>query len=640
MCGIAGQFNWRTQAPASRASLQFMASRMAHRGPDGEGFFVDGALGLAHRRLAIIDIEGGIQPMSSSDGQITIAYNGEVYNYLELFEELRAFGHIPHTRSDTEAVLLAYRQWGLDFVDRLNGMFAIAIWDAPKRRLVLCRDRMGIKPLYYAQTKDGLYFASEVKALRGLDGVDTSLDLEALDEYMTLGYVISPRCMERGIRSLSPATVATVEAGHGLQTRTYWTLRFSPEYGPTEDQWAEQIRSMFDDAVRLQRRSDVPLGVLLSGGVDSSAIAATLARQESGHGIDSFCVGVDIPGAITEFDDARRIAQDLGTRHHEQRLTSEQYGQAVLEGAGHLCQPLAEPVVGQLLAVCQLARQHVTVILSGEGSDETWLGYDAYRTMYAIHLAQMGIPNVALRRLAPVGETLARAFPDSSRFAKYLRLAAEPVERRYLGLNHFDTTVKNQMYAPEIRAAHATTDARERVRQYYDESGGPELISRMALVDCRTWLVDSTLMRSDSMSMASSLELRPPFLDHRLIELAARVPAGLKAGLFGTKMILKKALADRLPEHVSKRRKLGFPTPVAQLLRGSWGNTMGDVLSSPSAYTHGLFDRTRLLRMLEEHRGGQGNWSRQLFQVLMLEYWAHAVQRSPESTQAPTQTAS
>lgn len=629
MCGIAGQFNWRTQEPVSRANLQHMASRMAHRGPNGEGFFEDGALGLAHRRLAIIDIEGGIQPMSSADRQVTLAYNGEVYNYLELFEELRKLGHKPQTQSDTEAVLLAYRQWGLDFVDRLNGMFAIAIWDAPLRRLVLCRDRMGIKPLYIADTKHGLYFASEVKALRAMPGVDTTLDLEALDEYMTVGYVINPRCMERGIRSLPPATIATVDAGRGMQTRTYWSLRFAPDYGPSEGEWTEQIRALFDDAVKLQRRSDVPLGVLLSGGVDSSAIAATLTRQESGHGVDSFCVGVDIPGAITEFNEARDIARVLGTRHHEQRLSAEQYGQAVVDGAEHLCQPLAEPVVGQLLAVCRLAKEHVTVILSGEGSDETWLGYDAYRTMYAIHLAQMAVPDALLRHLAPLGESLAGAFPASSRIAKYLRLAAQPIERRYLGLNHFDTTVKNQIYAPAIRAAQASTDPRERVREFYDEAGGPELISRMALVDCRTWLVDSTLLRSDSMSMACSMELRPPFLDHRLVELAARVPAGLKAGLFGTKVILKKALADRLPPGVGSRRKLGFPTPVAQLLRGPWGDTMADVLSSPSSYTRDLFDRAQLMRMLEDHRSHKSTWSRQLFQVLMLEYWARGMHSAP-----------
>ena len=275
--------------------------------------------------------------------------------------------------------------------------------------------------------------------------------------------------------------------------------------------------------------------------------------------------------------------------------------------------------------------KHVTVILSGEGSDETWLGYDAYRTMYAIQLAQAAIPNAVLRGLAPVAERLAGALPASGRLAKYLRLAVEPLERRYLGLNHFDVTVKNQLYAPAMRAAHAATDPRERVRKFYDGAGGPESMSRMAVVDCRTWLVESTLLRSDLMSMLPSMELRAPFMDHRLVELAARVPAGLKAGLFDTKMILKKALADRLPPGVGKRRKLGFPTPIEQLLRGPWGDTVRDMFRSPSASTTDLFDRAQLMRMLDEHRSGQSNWSRQLIQVLMLECWAHAVESASKS---------
>jgi len=631
MCGIAGQFNWRTQAPASAQDLHFMASRLAHRGPDGEGFFADGAVGLAHRRLAIIDLEGGVQPMSTADGQLTIVYNGEVYNYLELFDELRALGHVPQTHSDTEAILLAYRQWGLDFARRLNGMFAFAIWDASLRRLVLCRDRLGIKPLYYAETKDGFYFASEVKALRGLPGVDTALDLQAVDEYMTLGYVVHPRCMERGVKKLAPATLATIDTARGVETRTYWSLQFEPDFAPSKEQWAADIRRMFDDSVRLQRRSDVPLGVLLSGGVDSTAIAATLARQEGGHGVDSFCVGVDIPGAVTEFGQARNVARKLGTRHHEHRLTSEEHGQLLLEAAELLCQPLAEPMVGQLLAVCRFARAHVKVILSGEGSDETWLGYEAYRTMYAVHLAQVAVPNSVLRRLAPLADRLAGAFHASGRLAKYLRLAAEPLERRYLGLNHFDTTVKNQLYAPGVRSALASTDPRESVRRFYDGAGGPESMSRMAAVDCRTWLVDNTLLRSDLMSMAASLELRVPFMDHRLVELAARVPARYKVGLRGEKMILKKALADRLPPEVIKRRKLGFPTPIAQLLRGSWGVSAADVLQNPASSTRDLFDRERLARMLDEHRSGKNDWGRQLFQVLMLEHWAHAANLSAAS---------
>ena len=626
MCGIAGQFNWRTRAPVVRSDMELVAARLAHRGPDGEGFLLDGPLGLAHRRLAIIDIDGGVQPMSTADGSVAIIYNGEVFNYLELFDQLKARGHVPRTHSDTEAVLLAYQEWGLDFPSRLNGMFAIAIWDAARRRLVLCRDRMGVKPLYYAETRDGLVFASEIKALRGLAGVDTSLDLEAVDEYMTLGYVVHPRCMERGVKKLAPGTLATVDEAVGLQARTYWSLRFEPDYEPNAHQWAEQIGGLFDDAVKLSLRSDVPLGVLLSGGVDSTAIAATIARQHGGstHGIDSFCVGVDIPGAVTEFAESKAVANQLGTRHHELRLTEKEHGSVLVEAAGLLDQPLAEPMVGQLLAVCRLAREHVTVLLSGDGSDETWFGYAAYRTMYAMQMAQSIVPAGLLRRLVPLFDRMAGLLPIPTHVAKFLRIAAEPLERRYLGLNFFDTHVKDQLFAPAVRAALAGRDPRESVRGLYDAAGGPEPLSRMAAVDCRAWLVDNTLLRSDLMSMAASVELRVPFMDHRLVELAARVPSRFKIGLRGEKLILRRALADRLPSAVANLPKIGFPTPVAQLLRGQWGHEARDTLQSSTSATRDLFDRVRLTRMLDEHRKGQRDWSRQLLQVLMLEHWARA----------------
>jgi asparagine synthase (glutamine-hydrolysing) len=613
--------------------MEQVAARLVHRGPDGEGFLLDGAVGLAHRRLAIIDISGGIQPMSTADGSASIIYNGEVFNYLELFEQLKSRGHVPRTHSDTEAVLLAYKEWGLDFPSRLNGMFAIAIWDASLRRLVLCRDRMGVKPLYYAETPDGLVFASEIKALRVLHGVDTSLDLDAVDEYMTLGYVVHPRCMERGVKKLAPGTLATVDEAGGFRPRAYWSLRFEPDFGPSADQWATQIRALFDDAVKLSLRSDVPLGVLLSGGVDSTAIAATIAAQGGGstHGIDSFCVGVDIPGAVTEFAESRRVSDLLGTRHHELRLNEEEHCAAVVEAAGLLDQPLAEPMVGQLLAVCRLARQHVTVLLAGDGSDETWFGYTVYRTMAAMQRAQNLVPDRLQRGMVPMLDRMAGALPMSSRAAKFLRLAAEPLERRYLGLNLFDTSVKDQLFTPDVRAALAGRDPRESVRRLYDGAGGPEPLSRMAAVDCRSWLVDNTLLRSDLMSMAASVELRVPFMDHRLVELAARVPSRFKVGFRGEKMILKRALADRLPPDVANRRKIGFPTPVAKLLRGRWGREARDTLQSPTSATHDLFDRARLNRMLDEHRAGQMDWSRQLLQVLMLEYWARAVDSGPPS---------
>ncbi|MEN9581467.1 MAG: hypothetical protein RJA70_4476 [Pseudomonadota bacterium] len=606
-------------------ALAEMARRMVHRGPDGAGFHVDGALGLAHRRLSIIDLDGGAQPMSTSDGELWISYNGEVFNYPELFEELRRRGHVPRTHSDTEAVLLAYREWGVDFVEHLNGMFAIAIWDKRRRRLVLARDRMGVKPLYYAETRDGIAFASELKALRLAPGVDTSLDLEALDDYMTLGYVVNPRCLLSGVKKLEPGVVLTVDPERGLEQRRYWQLRFEPDERPTRQEWVDDIRRLFDDSVRLRLRSDVPVGLLLSGGIDSTAIAATVERAKSTRGVHSYCIGVDAPGAENEFKWAQLVAKKLGTQHHEVLLSAEENGTLLTEAATLLDEPLVEPCIAQLLGVCRLARKDVTVVLSGEGADETWLGYQGYRTMYGIELGQRLVPSALLNGVSPLLHRLAEAPGISTRTAKYLRLATEPLERRYLGLSGFDTAVKDRLYSTDTRRALLGHDSREAVRRLYDGQGGPETPSRMAAVDCRGWLVDNTLMRSDLMSMAASVELRVPFLDYRLVSLAARVPARFKLSLTSGKVILKEALADRIPQEVLRRRKVGFPTPTAALLRGEWGRQAQELLESPSARTAGLFDQNVLRGMIAQHRSGAQDWHRVLFQVLMLEYWSLGV---------------
>jgi asparagine synthase (glutamine-hydrolysing) len=627
VCGLGGVYHFRTQAPAEAPLLQRLGARLQHRGPDGEGMFRDGPLGFVHRRLAVIDLEGGAQPMTASDGGTVICYNGEVYNFVELFDELRALGHRPRTHSDTEAVMLAYAQWGLDFPRHLNGMFAVALWDVSRRRLVLCRDRLGIKPLYYAETPDGIAFASEMKALIGLPGIDGALDLESLDEYLTLGYVVTPRCLVRGIRKLEPGTIMTVGADGVVERQRYWALSFRPDHAPSAGEWQERLRALFDDAVRLQLRSDVPLGVLLSGGVDSTAIATTVSRlQAGGHGVDTFCAGVDLPGELNEFEWARLVARRIGSRHHEERLTSEQYGALLVEAARCLDEPLVEPLVAQLLGVCRLARTHVTVVLSGEGSDETWFGYDPYRWMYAIEVGQRLVPGPLLRRLPRFLDVLASRLPLSAKNAKHLRHLAQPLERRYLGLSFFDTSVKDTVCGNRLRSQLEGRDARESLRRLYDEAGGPETISRMAAVDCRAWLVDNTLLRCDLISMATSLELRVPFLDHRLVEFAARVPVRRKVGLRGGKVILKKALADRLPPEITRRRKVGFPTPIAALLRGPFGREARDLLLSPCPTTSDLFDRAVISRLLDEHRDGRNDWSRILFQLVMLEHWGRATE--------------
>lgn len=634
MCGIAGRFNHRSKRPVAESDLRRMARRMDHRGPDGEGFWIEpresgGSIGFAHKRLAIIDLEGGYQPMKNADESLVIVFNGEIFNYLELFEELEAFGLHPQTKSDTEAILLAYQAWGLEFPKKLNGMFAIALWDTKKRRLVMVRDRMGVKPLYYAESDDGVTFASELKALRGLgggsDGVDTSLDPEAFDDFMTIGYVVNPRCIVRGVKKMEPGTMMVLEEGKAPRSHHYWKFQFVPDGSKSGSDWEEEIRALFDDAVKLRLRSDVPLGVLLSGGVDSSVIAATVARDAGGSaGVDSFCTGVDVPGATTEFEWARQMAERIGTRHHELRLSAEENGALLIESSALLDEPLAEPMVAQLLAVCRLARKHVTVVLSGEGSDETWFGYTAYRTMYAIELAQQLFPRKALDALGPVIDQLATTLPVSAKVAKHLRNLAEPLERRYLGLNYADPTLKRSIYSAEMRDRFAERDSRESMRRLYDMQGGPETISRMAAVDCRGWLVDNTLLRSDLMSMAASVELRVPFLDYRLVELAGRVPAKFKVRPTDQKAILKRALKDRLPDAVAKRRKIGFPTPLVPLFRSPWGNKAEEAIMNPTKTSKGLFDLEFVAKMFADHREGRNDYSRPLVQILMFEYWAKA----------------
>lgn len=631
MCGVVGCFHYLTSVPVSREALEAMAARIAHRGPDGEGFHVDGALGLGHRRLAVIDIDGGRQPMSDAEGEVWVSYNGEIYDYVELMAELESLGHRFRTKSDTEVILAAYAQWGLDCVEHFNGMFAFALWDGRQQRLMLARDRMGIKPLYYARTTDGIAFASEVKALRVLPGVGRAIDHEAFDEYMTCGYVIGPRSIYTDVRKLEPGTMMVLSADREPKTKRYWQLAFRPDHDRSPAAWRDDIREAFDRAVRLQLRSDVPLGTLLSGGVDSTLIASTMAAFGAGgeDGIHSYCVGVDIDGAKNEYRFSSEVAERIGTTHHELHLTPEELGERTVEAATLLDEPLVEPMVGQLLAICRHARERLTVVLSGEGADETWFGYPSYRIHGAIDRIQGVVPRPLLGLFVAGLDAASEHVSIPPKLMKHARNLTEPLERRYLGLSHFDLALKDSLYTPALRERLGGWDSREAMRRLYTpECGGPEPISRMASIDCRAWLVDNTLMRSDLMSMASSLELRVPFLDHHLVELACSVPAGLKVQPRDQKVILKRALSDRLPAIVANRRKAGFPTPLIQLYRGDFGRRAASLWSDPCDTSRELIAHDEVLALYRDHRDGRANHGYVLHQLLMLELWA----RHHEST--------
>ncbi|MCA9625392.1 MAG: asparagine synthase (glutamine-hydrolyzing), partial [Myxococcales bacterium] len=401
----------------------------------------------------------------------------EVYNYVELGEELVARGHRLTTHSDTEVVLHAYLEWGLAFPERLNGMFALAIWDAREKRLVLCRDHMGIKPLYVAKTAEGVVFGSELKALRAIPGVGVELDRLALDEFMTSGYVVHPRTVVKGVEKVAPGTMQIFQRGKEPVERRYWQLAFRPDHRRRVADWCEEIEATFTEAVRMQLRSDVPLGTLLSGGVDSTVIAATMAELRGGaEGIDSYCVGIDVPGARNEFVHARTVAEGLGLTHHELVLSSEQFGDHMLEAATIMGEPLVEPMVGQLLAVCRHARRRLTVMLSGEGADETWFGYPTYRLHNRIERLQKVVPRRVLQLVDRSVHALAARHLLPPKAAKHAATLIEPLERRYLGLSYFDLGLKASIYSPEMRHHLRDHDSREALRRLYEDGvGGPEV---------------------------------------------------------------------------------------------------------------------------------------------------------------------
>lgn len=635
MCGIAGIYNWESSRPVDQGILRDMAHRMAHRGPDGDGIYANGPVGLAHRRLSIIDINSGSQPMASPSGRQHLSYNGEIYNYLELRLELKRLGYRFRTHSDTEVVLASYLQWGEAFVERLNGMFAFAIWDQQSRRLTLGRDRLGIKPLFWVKTPGGMAFASEIKVLRAIPDCAREINIDAIDEYMTCGYVTAPRCMVNGVHKLPPASLMSVDQ-RGVRDHRYWQFRFLPDYEVTEDAWQEQIRETFQDALKLQLRSDVPLGVFLSGGVDSTIICSEMTRQiEKKTEINSFCVGVESPDSQTEFDWAARVANKLGLNHHEYCLSSKQHGEFLIEAAMAIGEPIVEPMIGQLLAVSKFAAEHVKVVLSGEGADEFWLGYPGYRTLGLMDRFYRMVPALFIPGVKSSLLKLADSRLTSGRPAKYLRLLAEPLERRYLGLNFFDTANKLSVYSGDLKEHFATTDAREYARRYYSDVGGSESVSRMAAVDGQAWLVDNTLLRSDHMTMAASLELRVPFLDHRLVDLACRIPVAKKIRGSDQKRILKNAFYADVSQGVATRRKLGFPTPLNRLFREPWGEQVRDVILGSQENARNLFNRQRLGEMYQEHRAEKRDWGRELLQVLLFEYWASSLssETKPQSSE-------
>lgn len=611
MCAICGIVNFDQSRRIEDAAIRAMNNTMAHRGPDGEGYLVEENAGLGHRRLSIIDLAGGSQPMFNEDGSAAIVFNGEIYNYRDLSESLATAGHVFRTRSDTEAILHAYDQYGDDCVHHLRGMFAFAIWDRPRRRLLLARDRLGIKPLYYYFDGSFLAFASEIKALLEVPGIPREVDPQALDLYLALRYVPGPQTMFRHIRCLQPGHTLSACDGE-VRTRKYWDIEY-PEASSGES--LARFRELLEESVRLRLIAEVPLGVFLSGGLDSTAILASMSRLAGGR-VKTFSVGYEAADAqedaANELAYARLAANAFASEHREHRLTAAEFQQFLPRLVWHLDQPLADPTCIPLYYISKLARESITVVLSGEGADELLGGYGIYSKMLLLDR----IPGIA-----PLA-----AITPWEKLRGYLRMSAVPLHRRYRGVCRGIPMEALRRLIGGERCRDLDDSQDELFGSHFSAAANTSPLNRMLYADAKVWLPDDLLMKADRMTMANGVELRVPFLDHKLVEFAAALPASSKRA----KSILRRAVRGTVPDAIIDRPKQGFPVPLAPWLRGRLRGFTRDHLLARDAACQSYLDRAEVARIVAEHENGRADRSQEIWSLLVLEFWHRQFLRNPK----------
>jgi asparagine synthase (glutamine-hydrolysing) len=615
VCGIAGKLELDGR-PVSRALLTRMAGVLTHRGPDDEGYLFDGPVGLASRRLAIIDLDTGRMPVGNEDGSVHVVLNGEIYNHAELRTRLQARGHVFRTRTDTETIVHLWEDHGADLVEHLRGMFAFALWDARRRELLLARDRLGEKPLFYAYVPGRtLVFASELKALLLDPDVTTALDVEALDQYLSLLYVPAPGAIFRGARKL-PAGHLLRCTPERVEIREYWDVPLPPAgHEPPAD--TAGIRARLDEAVRLQLRSDVPLGAFLSGGIDSSAVVASMAAQLD-RPVVTCSVGFE-QARYNEQQFARQVARAVGSDHREAGVPAP--APELLERiAWHFDEPFADSSAVPTFAVSAEARSRVTVALSGDGGDELFGGY----RRHALEHWEHGVRRRAGRALARVAGTLATTLPRGLRGRNTLARLRAPDDRACAVKFQHDSGVdalKARIYGPGLRRALANADPLAPFRRAYRRAACADPVNRILYVDLKTYLADDILVKVDRMSMAHGLEVRAPFLDHRLVEHVAVLPGRVKVPGGATKPLLRALLAERVPRAAWDRPKHGFEAPIGEWLRRELRPLMEDVVLAREGVVASIFDREGVRGLWREHAEARADHRHALWMLLMLELW-------------------
>ncbi len=614
MCGICG-ICLDDGGLVPRVNLEAMNDSIAHRGPDGSGFYTAPGVGLGHRRLSIIDLQTGDQPIYNEDRSVAIVFNGEIYNYKELQPELVSLGHRLATQSDTEVIVHLYEEFGVDCLQRLNGMFAFAIWDAGRRRLFAARDRMGEKPLYYMRLKDRLLFASELKAILTCPGVGRELNIRALDDYLAYGYVPAPETIFKDIHKLRAGEYLVYENGD-LIVRSYWSLE--PTVGPerTEDSYLEELRSLLDDSVRIRLRSDVPVGAFLSGGLDSNTIVA-IASGLLDRPIETFSVGFKF-SEFNELPLARLTADRYKTNHHE--IIVDDTDVSIVEKlAAHFDEPFADASMVPTYYISREASKYVKVCLSGDAGDEIFAGYTHYRD--ALAYAQVDRLPQPFRQA--VFGTVAGSLPSRTPGVGLMRrIAADGAVRYQQQLGVFDGAERRRLFRPELASAVRDADLFEGLVHR-----GADLLTQCQLIDQQTYLPDDVLVKVDRAAMKNALEVRVPFLDHRVVQLANSLPSHLKIRGTTQKYILRKLAADLLPAAILSGEKRGFGIPIKHWFRSELKHAARDLLLSSASHVGDFVQRSAMERLLSAHERGGRDFSDRIWSLVVLEQWLRTVGR-------------
>lgn len=618
MCGICGKLIFDKSCAIEPSLITTMLDTIRHRGPDDEGTYYSSSIGLGHRRLSIIDLSTGHQPLSNEDSSVWIVFNGEIYNYKELHKDLESKGHVFKTKSDTEVIVHLYEQYGVSCLDRLRGMYAFALWDVKQKTLFMARDRVGIKPLYYWKNNNSIVFASEIKAILADPSVARELDLGMIDRFLSFYFLPGEETLFKGINKLLPGHYL-ISRGDRVEIRQYWDLHFTEE--PISLQEAEsRTMALLEESLQLHMISDVPVGFLLSGGVDSTAMLS-FASGKTDYPLSSYTLGFSESVVADERPYARLAAERYGTSHHEMTISSKEFVDFMPKYVWHMEEPVCEPQAVALYYVTHMAKDYVKVLISGEGGDEAFAGYSIYRNILWLERLKSAMrPLNGVIRASLMGAN--RVF-KSQKVAKYAPLLDVPCDsfcygRTYHPSSYFNGRIED-LYSKDFAQHVDKSHSLEVVKKYLKNANGASIVNRMLYVDTKTSLPDDLLLKADKMTMANSLELRVPFLDHKLLEFAASLPANYKVRGFTTKYLAKRALRNRIPKEILQRRKVGFPVPNDVWLRTELDPWVKEVLFDRQTLNRGYFEKSCVERIIAENKRSGGNLTKEVLSLVTLE---------------------